>query len=216
MIIVLLGPPGAGKGTQGSRLAATYRLPTLSTGDMLRGAVAAGTELGKKAKAIMDRGELVPDDVIVGVIADKLQSDECANGAILDGFPRTVAQAEALDTLLEERGRKVDYAIQFEVDEDVVVDRLLGRRVCGSCGATYHVKDNPPKVEGVCDACGAHDLRTRSDDNRETIAQRLKVYEEQTAPVVAYYKERKALVSVNASVPPNDVFQQLQGILGTP
>jgi adenylate kinase len=210
--LVLLGPPGSGKGTQGERLNADLHLPYYATGDILRGAVRDETELGKSAKAYMDRGDLVPDDVIVGVIADRIDSEEAREGFILDGFPRTTPQAEALDAKLAELGRKVTTVLLIEVSDDEVVRRLGGRRTCEAEGHVYHVEFNPPKVEGVCDIDGSP-LITRDDDKPDVIRKRLSTYHEKTEPLVTYYDGQNVLRRVDGAREPDQVTAELREIL---
>jgi adenylate kinase len=195
MRLLLLGPPGAGKGTQAERIAAKYRVPHLSTGDMLREAVAADTEIGRQAKSIMDAGRLVPDDVMIRLVAERIAKPDCVRGFVLDGFPRTLAQAEALDTLLAERGLELDMVLEIAVDDDALVDRISGRFACAGCGAGYHDRFKQPKVSGVCDACGSREFVRREDDNAETVRSRLEAYHAQTAPLLPYYRN-KGLLSV--------------------
>lgn len=192
MNIIMLGPPGSGKGTQAKEIIEKYDIPQVSTGDLLREAVKNQTDLGKQAKEYMDAGKLVPDDVVVGMVKERLQEDDCRKGFILDGFPRTVPQAESLDKTLEEVGTKIDKVLSIEVPDSEVVERLAGRRTCENCGTMYHVKFNPPEKEGVCDKCGGK-LYQRDDDNEETIRNRLQVYHDQTSPLKDYYA-RKGLV----------------------
>jgi adenylate kinase len=187
MILVLLGPPGAGKGTQAKRLEDLRGLVQLSTGDMLRAAVAAGTELGRQAGDIMERGELVPDDLVIGLIAERLDADKGAKGFILDGFPRTIGQAEALDRLLQARGQKVDRTVVIDVDDDALVARITGRFTCASCGEGYHDLFKKPKVDGVCDKCGGTEFKRRPDDTEEVVRSRLEAYYAQTKPLIGYY-----------------------------
>ncbi|HEX4751777.1 MAG TPA: adenylate kinase [Solirubrobacterales bacterium] len=210
--LVLLGPPGSGKGTQGERLNADLHLPYYATGDILRGAVRDETELGKSAKAYMDRGDLVPDEVIVGVIADRIDSEEAREGFILDGFPRTTPQAEALDAKLAELGRKVTTVLLIEVSDDEVVRRLGGRRTCEAEGHVYHVEFNPPKVEGVCDIDGSP-LITRDDDKPDVIRKRLSTYHEKTEPLVTYYDGQNVLRRVDGAREPDQVTAELREIL---
>ena len=195
MRLLLLGPPGAGKGTQAERIAAKYRIPHLSTGDMLREAVAADTEVGRHAKSIMEAGRLVPDDVMIRLVADRIAQPDCARGFILDGFPRTLAQAEALDRLLEERGLELDLVLEIAVDDQALIERISGRFACARCGAGYHDRFKQPKVPGVCDACGSREFVRREDDNAETVRARLDAYHAQTAPLLPYYRD-KGLLSV--------------------
>ncbi|MFP4465740.1 MAG: adenylate kinase [Candidatus Goldiibacteriota bacterium] len=198
MILILLGPPGAGKGTYSEKLIDIYGIPQISTGDILRAAVKEGTEMGIKAKEYMDKGALVPDDVIVGIVADRIQKDDCLKGFILDGFPRTTGQADALEKLFKDRGLALDAVINIEVEKDILFKRLTGRRMCRNCGGNYNVNTMPPEKEGVCDKCGG-ELYQRNDDKPETIENRLKVYAEQTAPLIEYYREKNILKDVNAS-----------------
>ena len=195
MRLLLLGPPGAGKGTQAERIAAKYRIPHLSTGDMLREAVAADTEVGRHAKSIMEAGRLVPDDVMIRLVADRIAQPDCARGFILDGFPRTLAQAEALDRLLEERGLELDLVLEIAVDDEALIERISGRFACARCGAGYHDRFKQPQVPGVCDDCGSREFVRREDDNAETVRARLEAYHVQTAPLLPYYRD-KGLLSV--------------------
>lgn len=197
MRLLLLGPPGAGKGTQAERIAAKYGVPHLSTGDMLREAVAADTEVGRQAKSIMDAGRLVPDDVMIRLVAERIAQPDCAQGFLLDGFPRTIAQAEALDRLLEERGQALDLVLQIAVDDEALVERISGRFACASCGAVYHDKFRQPKVSGVCDVCGSRDFVRRDDDKPETVRARLEAYHAQTAPLLPYYRDKGLLAVVD-------------------
>lgn len=207
MKLVFLGPPGAGKGTQAKSVAKRYGIPHISTGDILREAVKNETPLGLKAREYIDNGSLVPDDVVVGVVAEKLAS--IADGFLLDGFPRTVPQAEALGAILEESGGKLDNVVYFDLDEDTVVKRLLGRRTCGSCGANYNIEAMPPKAEGVCDRCGG-ELYQRDDDKPEVVRERLAVYGEETAPLMGYYKERGLLSELAAGKSVDEVRDELE------
>ncbi len=206
MRIVLLGPPGSGKGTQGQRLAKHYGIPGISTGDLLREAVAAGTPLGKAAKAVMDAGQLVSDEIVLGVIRERLSRADTGKGFILDGFPRNLAQAEQLDELLLQLGKPIDLALLIDVDVDTIMQRLFGRRICVSCGASYNIFYAPPKMDDRCDLCGGR-LRRRSDDNEETIGNRLRIYETQTLPVVEYYREQGCLREVQGIGEADDVFR---------
>jgi adenylate kinase len=195
--IILLGPPGAGKGTQAAKLVADRGMVQLSTGDMLRAAVKAGTPTGLKAKAIMDAGELVPDDVVSGIIGERLDQMTAGEGAIFDGYPRTAAQAEALDQLLADRGRKLDHVIELTVDEDALVERITGRYTCAKCGEGYHDKFKQPKVAGVCDVCGSTEFKRRPDDNEETVRTRMAEYRGKTAPIIPIYEARGILTRVD-------------------
>jgi len=195
--IILLGPPGAGKGTQAAKLVADRGMVQLSTGDMLRAAVKAGTPTGLKAKAIMDAGELVPDDVVSGIIGERLDQMTPGEGAIFDGYPRTAAQAEALDQLLADRGRKLDHVIELTVDEDALVERITGRYTCAKCGEGYHDKFKQPKVAGVCDVCGSTEFKRRPDDNEETVRTRMAEYRGKTAPIIPIYEARGILTRVD-------------------
>ena len=212
MNIIFLGPPGAGKGTQAKILVEKYGIPQISTGDMLREHVAKGTELGMKAKEYMEKGQLVPDEIILSMVKERLSQDDAQKGFILDGFPRTVAQAEALDKLLEEMGKKIEYVLALIVPDEELVTRLTGRRTCKNCGMMYHIKFKPPKVEGKCDACGG-ELYQRADDNEETVRNRLKVYHEQTAPLIEYYKKKGVLFEIDGSKSIEEITQQIINIL---
>jgi adenylate kinase len=209
MNLVLLGPPGAGKGTQAERIKTRYGLAHLSTGDMLREAVAAGTEVGRQAKAIMDAGRLVPDDVMIRLVAERIVQPDCAKGFILDGFPRTLAQAEALDRLLAERGLRLDAVVEFEVDDEALVERISGRFACAKCGANYHDRFRPTKTREVCDVCGSTEFVRRQDDNAKTVRARLDAYHAQTAPLLPYYRNKGLLVSVDGMAEIDRVTDQL-------
>jgi adenylate kinase len=211
--LILLGPPGAGKGTQAARLKARYEIAHLSTGEMLREAVAAGTAVGREAKDIMAAGRLVPDELINRLVAERIRQPDCAKGFILDGFPRTQAQAQALDEMLGERGLKLDAAIELTVDDDALVERISGRFSCANCGALYHDTAKPTKVPGVCDACGGTAFNRRSDDNAETVRARLRSYHEQTAPLLPYYRGKGLLVSVDGMADIDDVSEEIVGQL---
>jgi adenylate kinase len=212
MKLILLGPPGAGKGTQAKMLTDRFGIPQISTGDILRSAVKEGTPMGVKAKAFMDAGGLVPDEVVVGIVRERLQRGDCAGGFILDGFPRTVAQADALKETLQQLGKNLDAVISLEVDVEALVERLTGRRTCKACGRGYHVKFDPPKVAGTCDICGG-ELIQRDDDKEETIRKRLEVYHQQTAPLVAYYRTDSLLTSVDGMREIDTVQQQILSAL---
>lgn len=209
----MLGAPGAGKGTQAKRIAEKYTIPHISTGDIFRANIKNGTELGKKAKEYMDQGLLVPDELTCDLVMDRIQQDDCKNGFVLDGFPRTIPQAEALDEAMNKIGQKMDYAIDVDVPDENIVNRMGGRRACLSCGATYHVEFNPTKAEGICDACGAQTV-LRDDDKPETVQKRLTVYHDQTQPLIDYYKNQGILKSVDGTQPMEAVFDAIVGILG--
>jgi adenylate kinase len=211
--VILLGAPGAGKGTQAERIVARFGLPHISTGEMLRAAVSQGTAMGQAAQQFMESGGLVPDEVVVGVVRDRLQEPDAAQGFLLDGFPRTLAQAERLDAMLGEASRAVTHVILIDVPEDELVERLAGRRMCRGCGKGYHVVFDPPKVADVCDVCGG-ELYQRSDDNETTVRHRLEVYREQTQPLIGYYEDRGVLHSAyGGGKMPNEVFEQVEHIL---
>jgi adenylate kinase len=197
MKLVLLGPPGAGKGTQAERIKAHYGIAHLSTGDMLREAVAADTEVGRQAKAIMDAGRLVPDEVMIRLVAERIAQPDCARGFVLDGFPRTRAQAQALDALLAERGEQLDAVLEIAVDQDALVERISGRFACARCGAGYHDRFKQPEVAGVCDVCGSREFVRRDDDKAETVRARLDAYQAQTAPLLPYYRDKGLLITVD-------------------
>jgi len=208
MDFILLGPPGAGKGTQAKLMIDKWNIPQVSTGDILRAAVREGTPLGVEAKGFMDRGELVPDRVVIGIIADRLREEDAAGGFILDGFPRTIPQAEALQEILDELGRDIDHVISIEVDDEELVTRLTGRRMCKACGESFHVVFNPPAEEGVCDRCKG-ELYQRDDDREETIRQRLAVYSKQTQPLIAYYEKQGKLRRIEGTGSIEDIFDRV-------
>lgn len=213
MKIIMLGAPGAGKGTQAKMIAEKYGLPHISTGDIFRANIKNGTELGKEAKEYMDKGLLVPDELTVRLLLDRVAQDDCKNGYVLDGFPRTIPQAEVLDEKLSELGEKVDYAINVDVPDENIVNRMSGRRACLNCGATYHIVSIPPKKEGICDVC-ASALVLRDDDRPETVQNRLKVYHEQTQPLIDFYEKKGVLRSVDGTLPMEEVFTAITKILG--
>ena len=213
MKIVMLGAPGAGKGTQAKMISEKYGVPHISTGDIFRANIKNGTELGKKAKEYMDQGQLVPDELTCDLVVDRIAQDDAKNGYVLDGFPRTIPQAEALTNALNARGEKLDYAIDIEVPDENIVNRMSGRRACVDCGGTFHIKYNPTKTEGICDLCGGK-LTLRDDDKPEVVADRLRVYHEATQPLIDYYEKEDILKSVDGTVDLNDVFDAICGILG--
>jgi adenylate kinase len=213
MNLVLMGPPGAGKGTQAEVIVEKYGIPHISTGNMFRQAMAEGTELGKQAKEYYDQGKLIPDDLTIQIVRERLSKDDCSNGFLLDGFPRTVPQAIALDGMLEELGKKIDLVINIDVRTELLIDRLTGRRICKSCGTTYHLKNHPPKQENVCDKCGG-ELYERPDDRVEIVSTRLDVYFEQTAPLLAYYQQKGNLGDLNGEHDIRVVSNNLDALLG--
>ena len=209
---ILLGPPGAGKGTQAKKIAAKYEIPHISTGDIFRANIKNGTELGKKAKTYMDQGLLVPDELVVDLVVDRVNQDDCTKGYVLDGFPRTIPQAEALDAALEKMGQKIDYAIDVDVPDENIINRMSGRRACVDCGATYHIVYAPTKKENICDNCGGG-LILRDDDKPETVKKRLDVYHEQTQPLIDYYTKAGALRTVDGTIDIDEVFAAIVKIL---
>ncbi len=213
MNLILLGPPGAGKGTQASKIVETYKLPHISTGDIFRENIKNNTELGKKAKEYMNKGELVPDSLVVELVEDRLSKDDVKNGFMLDGFPRTIAQAEALDEVLLKNNSNLDYVINIDVDKKVLVERAVGRRICKNCAATFHVTFNPPKEDGICDECGEK-LFQRPDDTEETVANRIDVYIKETEPLVEYYKKSDKIVTVDGLQSIDKVFEDIQNKIG--
>lgn len=212
MKIIMLGAPGAGKGTQAKRIAEKYQIPHISTGDIFRANIKNGTELGKKAKTFMDQGLLVPDELVVDLVVDRVGQDDAKNGYVLDGFPRTIPQAEALDAALAKLGESVDFAIDVDVPDENIIRRMSGRRACVSCGGTYHLVYAPTKKEGICDACGG-ELILRDDDQPETVKKRLDVYHEQTQPLIDYYNNKSILRSVDGTKDMEDVFGEIVNIL---
>lgn len=213
MKIIMLGAPGAGKGTQAKMIAEQYKIPHISTGDIFRANIKNNTELGQEAKSYMDKGQLVPDELTVKILLDRVAQDDCANGYVLDGFPRTIPQAEVLEQELNKLNDKIDYAINVEVPDENIVKRMSGRRACLNCGATYHIKHIPPKQEGICDKCGEK-LVLRDDDKEETVKNRLNVYHEQTQPLIDFYTARGVLKTVDGTVDMKEVFKAITSILG--
>ncbi|MBQ1896585.1 MAG: adenylate kinase [Lachnospiraceae bacterium] len=213
MKIIMLGAPGAGKGTQAKMIAEKYSIPHVSTGDIFRANIKNGTELGKQAKEYMDAGKLVPDELTVKILLDRVAQDDCKDGYVLDGFPRTIPQAEVLEDALNKLGDKIDYAINVDVPDENIVRRMSGRRACLKCGATYHIEHIPPKQEGICDTCGS-ELVLRDDDKPETVLNRLKVYHDQTQPLIDFYTERNVLKSVDGTRDMKEVFDAIIAILG--
>ena len=213
MKIIMLGAPGAGKGTQAKQIAAKYSIPHISTGDIFRANIKNGTELGKKAKEYMDQGLLVPDELTCDLVMDRIAQDDAKNGFVLDGFPRTIPQAEALDAALTKIGQSMDFAIDVDVPDENIINRMSGRRACLNCGATYHIVSIPPKKEGICDTCG-NELVLREDDKPETVKKRLDVYHDQTQPLIDYYKGKGILKSVSGTQPMEKVFEDITAILG--
>ena len=214
MNLIFLGPPGAGKGTQAKRIEDAYSIIQLSTGDMLRAEVASGSELGQKAKGIMESGGLVPDDLIIDMIRGRIGQDDCKNGFILDGFPRTVPQAEALDVMFADQGLTLDHVIELEVDDEAMVERICGRYTCSKCGQGYHDTFETPAQEGVCDKCGGTEFTRRADDNEDTVRSRLGAYHEQTAPIAAYYRNKGLLKGVDGMAGIDDVTAEIKAQLG--
>ena len=212
MKIIMLGAPGAGKGTQAKMIAEKFGIPYISTGDIFRANIKNGTELGKKAKEYMDKGQLVPDELTVEILLDRVAADDCKNGYVLDGFPRTIPQADVLDKELTKLGDKVDFAINVDVPDENIVRRMSGRRACLKCGATYHIEHIPPKKEGICDTCGS-ELVQRDDDKPETVQNRLSVYHEQTQPLIDYYNKKNILKSVDGTKDMQEVFSDIVNIL---
>lgn len=209
MFMIIMGPPGAGKGTQAVNIVDTYKVPHISTGDMFREAMKNETEMGKLAKSYIEKGNLVPDDVTVGIVKERLNQPDCANGFLLDGFPRNESQAIALDNILKELNKKLDFAINIKVDNEKLIKRIVGRRICKNCGATFHVEFNKPKQEGICDCCGS-ELIQRKDDTVETASNRLDVYDKQTAPLLDYYSKQGLLVNVNGDQSLEKVFTDIK------
>lgn len=214
MRIILLGPPGAGKGTQASGIVEKYRVPHISTGDIFRKNIKEGTDLGKKAKEYMDKGLLVPDELVVEIVKSRLLEKDCTEGFLLDGFPRTVVQAEALDKVLCETNMNLDKVINIEVDKNILVSRAIGRRICKECGATFHIEFNSPKTEGKCDVCGG-ELYQRADDNEETVSKRIQVYLDETKPLIDYYSKKGIIFTINGEQDINKVFEDIVLALGS-
>lgn len=212
MKIIMLGAPGAGKGSQASRIAKEYQLPHISTGDIFRANLKEETELGKRAKSFMDKGELVPDDITIAMLLDRIHKEDCKNGYILDGFPRTIPQAEALKEALAKKDEKIDLALDVEASDELIIKRMAGRRTCPACGAIYHIVTLPPKTEGICDRCGA-DLIQRKDDNEETVKNRLKIYHEVTEPLISYYKKEGILEEIDGAEELDEVFEKVKRII---
>ncbi|KAA9027615.1 adenylate kinase [Niallia endozanthoxylica] len=212
MNLILMGLPGAGKGTQAEQIIKKYDIPHISTGDMFRGAIKEGTPLGKKAKEFMDAGELVPDEVTIGIVRERLNKEDCLKGFLLDGFPRTISQAEALEQILAELGRSIDHVLHILVDPAELLARLTGRRICRNCGATYHLIFNPPKVEGECDKCSG-ELYQRDDDNEKTVGTRLKVNIDQQQPLLEFYQEKGYLRNIEGAKPIDIVFKDIEAVL---
>ena len=213
MKIIMLGAPGAGKGTQAKQIAAKYEIPHISTGDIFRANIKEGTALGMEAKSYMDKGQLVPDELTVKILLDRVAKDDCKNGYVLDGFPRTIPQAEVLDSAVKELGEKIDFAINVDVPDENIIRRMSGRRACVKCGATYHIVNVPPKKEGICDACGEA-LIVRDDDKEETVKARLETYHAQTQPLIEYYSNQNILKEVDGTQDMNKVFEDIVAILG--
>ena len=213
MKIIMLGAPGAGKGTQAKKIAAKYSIPHISTGDIFRANIKNGTELGLKAKSYMDAGGLVPDEITIGMLLDRIHQADCENGYVLDGFPRTIPQAESLTEALKKNGEAIDFAVNVDVPDENIINRMSGRRACLNCGATYHIVYNAPKKENVCDACG-QELVLRDDDKPETVKKRLDVYHDQTQPLIEYYKKAGVLAEVDGTLDMEEVFQAIVRILG--
>lgn len=213
MKIIMLGAPGAGKGTQAKMIAEKYGIPHISTGDIFRANIKNGTELGMKAKSFMDKGELVPDELTIGMLLDRVEQQDCKAGYVLDGFPRTIPQAEELDRELSKRNEKIDYAVDVDVPDENIVKRMSGRRACLKCGATYHMEHIPPKKEGICDSCGS-ELVLRDDDKAETVLKRLQVYHDQTQPLIDFYTGKGILRTVDGTLDMQDVFAAIVEVLG--
>lgn len=212
--LIITGLPGAGKGTQAERIIEKYEIPHISTGDMFRSAIKNETQLGLEAKSFMDKGELVPDEVTNGIVKERLQEEDTKNGFLLDGFPRTMDQADALDKIMTDLDREIDAVINIDVNPEVLMSRLTGRIICRNCGATYHKVNHPPKVEGVCDKCGSTDLYQREDDKPETVENRIRINQEQSAPILEYYSKKGLLHTVDGEIGIENVFSEVQNIIG--
>ncbi|OAG76563.1 Adenylate kinase [Acetobacter malorum] len=213
MNVIFLGPPGAGKGTQSKRLEEQYGLVQISTGDMLRAEVARGSDIGKQAKSLMDAGRLVPDELIIAMLHSRIAQPDCAKGFILDGFPRTLGQADALDKMLSAENKKIDVVLFLDVDEDILADRISGRFTCSKCGATYNEVSKPPQKEGECDVCGSHEFQRRADDKRETVVERLKEYRNLTAPILPFYEKTGRLYKINGMLPTAQVTADIEAVM---
>ncbi|MGX5666208.1 adenylate kinase [Rhizobium daejeonense] len=213
MRLILLGPPGAGKGTQAQRIVEKHGIPQLSTGDMLRAAVSAGTEVGKRAKAVMDAGKLVSDEIVIAIVSERIDAPDCANGFILDGFPRTLVQADATEKMLSDKGLDLSAVIEIRVDDEILADRIAGRYTCANCGTGYHDTNLKPKVEGVCDKCGSTHFKRRPDDNRDTVRTRLQAYYKETSPLIGYYYAKGKLHSVDGMGEIDNVTADIEAIL---
>ena len=215
MRLILLGPPGAGKGTQAQRIVAAHGIPQLSTGDMLRAAVAAETDVGKQAKAVMDAGGLVSDDIVIAIVSERIDQDDCKDGFILDGFPRTLVQADATEKMMAAKGIELDAVIEIQVKDEALTERIAGRYSCAKCGTGYHDTFHKPKVDGVCDKCGSTEFKRRPDDNRETVENRLRAYYKETAPLIGYYYAKGKLSSVDGMASMDDVTASIEKVLST-
>ncbi|ACM36338.1 MULTISPECIES: adenylate kinase [Rhizobium/Agrobacterium group] len=213
MRLILLGPPGAGKGTQAQRIVDKYGIPQLSTGDMLRAAVSAQTEVGKRAKAVMDAGKLVSDDIVIAIVSERIDQDDCSNGFILDGFPRTLIQADATEKMLAVKGLELSAVVEIRVEDEILADRIAGRYTCANCGTGYHDENLKPKVEGVCDKCGSTHFKRRPDDNRDTVKTRLQAYYKETSPLIGYYYAKGKLHSVDGMAEIDQVTAEIETVL---
>ncbi|MUO80973.1 adenylate kinase [Agrobacterium vitis] len=213
MRLILLGPPGAGKGTQAQRIVDKYGIPQLSTGDMLRAAVSAQTEVGKRAKAVMDAGKLVSDDIVIAIVSERIDQDDCRNGFILDGFPRTLIQADATENMLAVKGLELSAVVEIRVEDEILADRIAGRYTCANCGTGYHDENLKPKVEGVCDKCGSTHFKRRPDDNRDTVKTRLQAYYKETSPLIGYYYAKGKLHSVDGMAEIDQVTAEIEAVL---